>query len=100
MYIKETNYDASRQRDIAKMQAKLQDPTISEGERQKAAEVLRSLKDQAGFSSINRMRENLARAQANGDKAAIDRLTEQAQRIDRDWSGVQRTDTGNNTPVV
>lgn len=78
-------YDASRQADISKLNAKIADPRTSAHERKRAEEALYVIRDQARSPSIQHMRERLYTATRNGDREAAERIAEEGRRMDRDY---------------
>jgi N-acetylglucosamine kinase-like BadF-type ATPase len=79
------DFDASRQADLVHLQRKLNDPNIPEHVKKRIQDAVYSIKEQAKFKSIGKMRENLFTAAQRGDKEAADRIAADAKRIDRDW---------------
>lgn len=78
-------YDASRQADIAKMQAKINDPNTPPVERIRAERALYAIKDQSSYKSIQKIRDKMTEAVKNGDRETIEKLSDQAKKIDRDY---------------
>lgn len=79
-------FDPSRQADIYMLNKKLQDPTISDQERKKAENALYAIREQSQHPAIAKLRRELDGAQINGDKAKAERLVQEAQRIDRNYT--------------
>lgn len=79
-------FDASRQQDVVKMEHVLHDPAKSPAEKKKAESALYAIREQAKHPSIAKLRRDITEAHMRGDQKAIDRLTREAQRIDRDYT--------------
>jgi hypothetical protein len=79
------DYDASRQADIVSLQRKLNDPNVPEHEKKRIQDALYSIKEQARFKSISKMRDQLFAAAQRGDKDAAEKIAAEAKKVDRDW---------------
>lgn len=79
-------FDFSRQVDIARLEREINDPRTPDRVKRKAETALYAIKDQSKYRSIQKLREEITRAHLNGDTAKIERLTREAQRIDKDYS--------------
>lgn len=79
-------YDASRQADIRKMQGVIDDPNKPASEKKRASEALYAIQNQSKYPSIAKLRRDITLAHQRHDQEAIDRLTKQAQHIDRDYA--------------
>lgn len=78
-------YDEGRKNDIDKLKERQLDYRRSDKERKVAGEVLYAIKHQNDSPEIRRMREKLHRATVNGDKEAIERISKESERVDRDF---------------
>lgn len=77
--------DRGRQHDMYFLERKLADPKTSERDRKKIQDAQHALRDQAQFASVRKLREAYDTAMRQGDKAKIERLTRDMQRIDRNY---------------
>lgn len=67
------------------MTARANDFSRPESERNKAKEVLYRLKHQKSDPYIIKLREKMKKATLNGDRNAVERLSDEAKKIDNDF---------------
>ena len=78
-------YDPSRRIDVSRMNQKANDPTVPERDRKKAEEALYMMKHQRDMPSVQKLREQMRIATQNGDSAKVEKLSDEAKKIDRDF---------------
>lgn len=78
-------FDAGRLADLKRLDEKLADPQTPDRDRKKIENAIYAIKNQAQYSSIRKLREQMTRAVKNGDRELAERMAAESKRIDRDY---------------